>query len=92
MQEAGLMERWKTVWWRSPTSCSSSAGPSSSSQSLSVTSVGGIFLVVAVMSALSLLILAVECYVFKLIMKGSKKKRSVSYMDEVQENYHESRH
>ena len=73
MQEAGLIERWKTVRWRSSTSCSGT-GPSSSSTSLSVTSVGGIFLVVMVMSALSLLILAFECLLFKLITKSKKNR------------------
>ncbi len=72
MQEAGLIERWKTVRWRPSGSCGGT-GPSSSSQSLTLVDLGGIFGVVGVMSSIAVLFLAAECFVFRLIAKKSVK-------------------
>ena len=63
MQEAGLIDGWKRKWWRSPRSCPlTKSGPA---QALNASALSGIFLLVLYLSVIAIVVLFIECCVFK---------------------------
>ena len=63
MKEAGLIDRWRTIWWRSPTPCTPpSTDPA---QAMRLPAVSGIFLLVLGLSTVAVIVLCVEICVFK---------------------------
>ena len=63
MREAGLIDRWRSQWWRPPTSCPSTH--SGSARAMHMTSLTGIFLVVVSLSLVALFMFSIEYYMFK---------------------------
>ena len=63
MKEAGLIDRWRTIWWRSPTPCTPPS--TDSAQAMRLPAVSGIFLLVLGLSAVAIIVLCVEIFVFK---------------------------
>ena len=68
MQEAGFIDKWKKEWWRTSEQCSK-IGPSSSAQSLKLSAMSGIFILMGTMSILTLIVLAIEYLIFNRIRK-----------------------
>ena len=63
MKEAGLIDRWRTIWSRSPTPCTPpSTDPA---QAMRLPAVSGIFLLVLGLSTVAVIVLCVEICVFK---------------------------
>ena len=63
MREAGLIDRWRSHWWRPPTSCPSTH--SGSARAMHMTSLTGIFLAVVALSLVALFVFTIEYSMFK---------------------------
>lgn len=60
MQEAGLIEKWRQKWWTSETESCGSEERTGSATSLSLSHLGGAFLVYIIVAGISIVCLGLE--------------------------------